>query len=458
MMRALWHWLRLNGLRSEEFKRRTTAVEMGLYMSSAGIIYALVYAGLGYGGMSLMALLYVASFCLNLLLLRLTGRFAIYEQVQLLSVLLFPVLAHGQIGGFQNSSMVVLAVFLSPAAALLFASTQVARRYFYSVVGVLVLVGLWDYFYAPAVRLPRYVLSVFIVLIPLAIFTILYFLMENFRRKQEQLRAELQQSLDHLKATQNQLVQAEKMASLGELTAGIAHEIQNPLNFVNNFSDVSAELVGELQEALAANDSAEATALAGDLAQNLGKIGHHGRRAASIVKGMLEHSQTRAGERQPTDLNRLCDEYLHLAYQSLRAKDNSFNAALSTDFLAELPLVTVVGADVGRVLLNLFTNAFYAVRQRQQLGEPDYQPQVGVRTLALHQQVQIQVTDNGIGMSPAVQGKVFQPFFTTKPTGEGTGLGLSLSYDIITQGYGGTLSVESQEGQGTTFSVELPVS
>ena len=173
MMRALWHWLRLTGLPSEEFKRRTTAVEMGLYMSSAGLVYVLVYAGLGYGGMSLMALLYVASFYLNLLLLRLTGRFAIYEQVQLLSVLLFPVLAHWHIGGFQNSSMGVLAVFLAPAAALLFASTRAARRYFYAVVGVMVGVGMWDYWYAPAVRLPRYVRGVFIVLIPLAIFTIL---------------------------------------------------------------------------------------------------------------------------------------------------------------------------------------------------------------------------------------------------------------------------------------------
>ena len=276
----------------------------------------------------------------------------------------------------------------------------------------------------------------------------------------QQRTSELQRSLTDLRATQAQLIQKEKMASLGELTAGIAHEIQNPLNFVNNFSDVSAELVAELREERAKGTAADAgleEELLEDLTQNLGKIGHHGRRAAGIVKGMLEHSSSSAGEREPTDLNRLCEEYLRLAYQGLRAKDKSFNAALSTDFLADLPRVTLVGADVGRVLLNLFTNAFYAVRQRQQLGEPGYQPQVGVRTVLLNQQVQIQVTDNGTGMSPAIQSKIFQPFFTTKPTGEGTGLGLSLSHDIIAQGHGSSLTVESEAGEGTTFAIALPL-
>jgi signal transduction histidine kinase len=275
----------------------------------------------------------------------------------------------------------------------------------------------------------------------------------------QQRTSELQRSLTDLRTTQAQLIQKEKMASLGELTAGIAHEIQNPLNFVNNFSEVSAELVEELEEEQQrpSRDAALEAELLGDLKENLHKISQHGRRAAGIVKGMLEHSSSSAGEREPTDLNRLCDEYLRLAYQGLRAKDKTFNAALNTNFLADLPPVTLVGADVGRVLLNLFTNAFYAVRQRQQQGEPGYQPQVGVRTLVLNQQVQIQVTDNGTGMSTAVQGKIFQPFFTTKPTGEGTGLGLSLSHDIIAQGHGGALTVESQEGQGTAFIICLPI-
>ena len=318
-------------------------------------------------------------------------------------------------------------------------------------------------------RRQRWVLGA--VLTVLALIGGVSFLLWRSNRRQlranallSQQKAEIQvqrdqttQALTELRATQAQLIQREKMASLGELTAGIAHEIQNPLNFVNNFSEVSTELLEELEEALAAGDATEVTALAADVRQNLAKITQHGQRAAGIVRGMLEHSRTSAGELQPTDLNQLCDEYLRLAYQGLRAKDKSFNATLETDFGAGLPLVTAVGADVGRVLLNLFTNAFYAVRQRQQAGEVGYQPRVGVRTLVLHQQVQIQVSDNGTGIPAAVQGKIFQPFFTTKPTGEGTGLGLSLSHDIIAQGHGGTLSVESREGEGTTFSVGLPL-
>ncbi|MBD2722986.1 histidine kinase [Hymenobacter sp. BT189] len=269
-------------------------------------------------------------------------------------------------------------------------------------------------------------------------------------------RDQLNTSLTELRATQAQLIQREKMASLGELTAGIAHEIQNPLNFVNNFAEVSTELMAELREAQAAGDAEEVTALAGDVTQNLGKITEHGRRAAAIVRGMLEHSRTSTGERAPTDLNQLCDEYLRLAYQGLRAKDKSFNAALETEFAADLPLVSAVGPDVGRVLLNLFSNAFYAVHKRQQTGEASYQPIVGVSTHVANNHVHLQVRDNGGGISPEIQQKIFQPFFTTKPTGEGTGLGLSLSHDIIAQGHGGSLAVESREGEGTEFTITLP--
>ena len=269
-------------------------------------------------------------------------------------------------------------------------------------------------------------------------------------------RDQLDASLTDLRATQAQLIQKEKMASLGELTAGIAHEIQNPLNFVNNFSEVSTELVQELKEAQAAGDAEEVTALAEDLGQNLGKIHHHGRRAAAIVKGMLEHSRTSTGERAPTDVNQLCEEYLRLAYQGLRAKDKTFNATLETDFAPGLPLVEAVGADVGRVLLNLFGNAFYAVQKRQQAGESGYKPTVRVSTKQVGEQVEIRVSDNGTGIPAEVQAKIFQPFFTTKPTGEGTGLGLSLSYDIITKAHGGTLAVETRPGQGTEFIITLP--
>ena len=271
-------------------------------------------------------------------------------------------------------------------------------------------------------------------------------------------RDQTTQALTELRATQAQLIQKEKMASLGELTAGIAHEIQNPLNFVNNFSEVSTELLEELEEEQAkpSRDAGLEAELVGDLRQNLGKISHHGRRAAAIVKGMLEHSRTSTGERTPTDLNQLAEEYLRLAYQGLRAKDKTFNTTLATDFAAELPLVEAVAGDLGRVLLNLFGNAFYAVQKRQQTGEAGYKPTVSVRTKQVGKQVEIRVSDNGTGIPDEVKAKIFQPFFTTKPTGEGTGLGLSLSYDIITKAHAGTLSVESQPGQGTEFSICLP--
>jgi two-component system NtrC family sensor kinase len=272
-------------------------------------------------------------------------------------------------------------------------------------------------------------------------------------------RDALDQALLTLQATQSQLIQKEKMASLGELTAGIAHEIQNPLNFVNNFSDVSQELVQELAEAQAqpVRDAGLEAELLSDLTQNLEKISQHGQRASRIVRGMLEHSRQGGGERRPTPLNALAQEYLALAYQSVRTKNSSFNAELHTDLAPDLPKVEVAPTELGRVLLNLCHNALYAVQQRQRAGQPNYVPTVQVRTRRVGQQVEVQVQDNGTGMSPEVQAKVFQPFFTTKPTGEGTGLGLSLSYDIITQGHGGTLTVESEPGQGSTFTISLPV-
>ncbi len=270
---------------------------------------------------------------------------------------------------------------------------------------------------------------------------------------------ELRGALTELRATQAQLVQSEKMASLGELTAGIAHEIQNPLNFVNNFAEVSAELVTELEEERIRpeRDPGLEDELLADLKQNLVKITQHGGRAASIVRGMLEHSRTSSGERTPTDLNQLADEYLRLAYHGLRAKDKTFNATLEPDYDPSLPLVPVLAQDLGRVLLNLLSNAFYAVRQRQQRGAAGYAPTVHVSTRRVGDEVEIRVRDNGGGIPESVKQKIFQPFFTTKPTGEGTGLGLSLSYDIVTQGHGGTLTVSSREDQGTEFLIRLPV-
>ncbi len=267
---------------------------------------------------------------------------------------------------------------------------------------------------------------------------------------------QLEKSLETLKSTQAQLIQSEKLASLGELTAGIAHEIQNPLNFVNNFSEVSAELVEEMQDELDKGDTDEAKAIADDIKQNLQKINLHGQRASSIVKGMLEHSRARTGQREPTDLNALADEYLKLAYHGLRAKSKDFNADLKTNFDSGLPKIPVVSQDIGRVLLNLFNNAFYATQQRVTQNQPGYQPTLTVQTKCADGMVQIRVKDNGTGMSEATKAKIFQPFFTTKPTGQGTGLGLSLAYDIVTKGHGGTIEVESVEGEGTEFIVTLP--
>jgi two-component system, NtrC family, sensor kinase len=279
-------------------------------------------------------------------------------------------------------------------------------------------------------------------------------------------KEKLQLTLDQLKSTQSQLVQSEKMASLGELTAGIAHEIQNPLNFVNNFSEVSTELVKEMVQEVEKGNTEEVKAIANDVVQNLEKINHHGQRASDIVKGMLQHSRSSNGVKEPTDINALADEYLRLAYHGLRAKDKSFNATMKTDFDETIGNINIIPQDIGRVILNLITNAFYAVNEKSKQGIADYEPTVSVSTKRLNDKVEIKVTDNGNGIPPSILDKIFQPFFTTKPTGQGTGLGLSLSYDIV-KAHGGELKVETlpaeavaqagKEGEGSEFIILLPV-
>lgn len=293
----------------------------------------------------------------------------------------------------------------------------------------------------------------------------------------EAQRDNLEQALKTLQATQAQLIQKEKLASLGELTAGIAHEIQNPLNFVNNFSELSVELIDEVVPPSGAGGAdwlPQEAPIGGwglffdDLKQNLEKINHHGKRASSIVKGMLEHSRMGTGERVLTDINALCDEYLRLAYHGMKAKNKDFECEYELIADEDLPKISVVPQDIGRVLLNLINNAFYAVQQKTltRLGNSDnqtlsalggYQSKVILSTKVTDNQVQIIVQDNGNGIPDAIKAKIFQPFFTTKPTGEGTGLGLSLAYDIVTKGHNGTLEVETKEGEGTTFIVKLPI-
>jgi signal transduction histidine kinase len=275
----------------------------------------------------------------------------------------------------------------------------------------------------------------------------------------EEQKNALQAALAELKTAQSQLIQSEKMASLGELTAGIAHEIQNPLNFVNNFSEVSTELLDELLEHRRQPnpDPALEAELLADVHQNLLRINQHGHRASTIVKGMLEHARTSTGQKAPTDLNALIEEYGKLAYHSARAKDKAFEAKLLLHLDSHLGPVPTVPQDLSRVLLNVFTNAFYAVQQKARAAGPAYHPEVQVRTQREAGQVKIQIRDNGTGVPEAIRQKIFQPFFTTKPTGEGTGLGLSLSYDIITKGHGGTFALDSEEGEFTELTLTLPV-
>ncbi|RYY00979.1 MAG: GHKL domain-containing protein [Gammaproteobacteria bacterium] len=293
--------------------------------------------------------------------------------------------------------------------------------------------------------------------------------MEEWKKRNAELEklvnertAELENSLTILKSTQSQLIQSEKMASLGELTAGIAHEIQNPLNFVNNFSEVSNELLEELKQEIVNKNFVEVQTIADDVKENLTKILHHGKRADAIVKGMLQHSRSSNNQKELTDINALADEYLRLAYHGLRAKDKSFNATLKTDYDESIENINIVPQDIGRVILNLTTNAFHAVEEKKKQTPDNYEPTVTVVTKRRNDKIEIQVTDNGNGIPQNIIDKIFQPFFTTKPTGQGTGLGLSLAYDIV-KAHGGELTVKTREADvlslgdtTTTFIMSLP--
>ncbi len=272
----------------------------------------------------------------------------------------------------------------------------------------------------------------------------------------EERTAELQQSLQELKSTQAQLIQSEKMASLGELTAGIAHEIQNPLNFVNNFSEVNKEMIEEATEEIDKGNINEVKNILSDIKDNEEKILQHGKRADAIVKNMLQHSRQTKSTKEPTDINKLADEYLRLAYHGMRAKDKSFNADFKTDFDNSIEKINIVPQEIGRVLLNLFNNAFYATNEKKKTADESYQPNVSVQTKKLNDKAEIKVSDNGNGIPQNIVDKIFQPFFTTKPTGSGTGLGLSLSYDII-KAHGGEIKVETKEGEGSEFIIQLPI-
>jgi two-component system NtrC family sensor kinase len=281
-----------------------------------------------------------------------------------------------------------------------------------------------------------------------------FFLYRNNRQKQKANKI-LEATLSNLKSTQTQLIQSEKMASLGELTAGIAHEIQNPLNFVNNFSEVNTELIDEAGQEIDKGNISEAKIILNYIKENEQKINHHGKRADAIVKGMLQHSQSSTGKKEPTDINALCDEYLRLSYHGLRAKNKNFNATMKTDFDNSIGNINIIPQDIGRVILNLINNAFYAVDEKKKSGIEGYEPTVSVQTKKVNDKVEIRVEDNGNGIPQNIVDKIFQPFFTTKPTGQGTGLGLSLSYDIV-KAHGGEIKVATRESEGSKFIIELP--
>jgi signal transduction histidine kinase len=272
----------------------------------------------------------------------------------------------------------------------------------------------------------------------------------------ELTNSELNEAMTDLKETQSQLIQSEKMASLGELTAGIAHEIQNPLNFVNNFSELNAELIAEMKDELKAGNYETAISIANDISENENKINHHGKRADAIVKGMLQHSRSSTGQKEPTDINALADEYLRLAYHGLRAANKSFNASMKTDYDNSIGKVNIISQDIGRVILNLITNAFYVVTEKKKEQIKGYEPTVSVSTRKIDGKIEVRVKDNGNGIPQKVMDKIFQPFFTTKPTGQGTGLGLSLSYDIV-KAHGGELKVNTKEGEYAEFIIILPI-
>lgn len=348
------------------------------------------------------------------------------------------------------------AYFLLPAVAILILGKRASVFWFVGMVIMITSYYVYETLYgAPVSQFPQdqkaYLFFGSVLGTNLSLF-ILLLVYENSKNKAYEL---VEKKHHDLLATQAQLIQSEKMASLGELTAGIAHEIQNPLNFVNNFAEVNTELIDELKAEIEKGNVSEALALTQALRENETKIVHHGKRADSIVKGMLQHSRASSGQKELTDLNSLVDEYQRLAYHGLRAKDKSFQVTLHTAYDEHVGKVPVVPQDLGRVVLNLITNASYAVTERRKL-EKNYEPTVWIATRKQNDGVEIQIRDNGTGIPERALSKIFQPFFTTKPTGKGTGLGLSMSYDIVVKNHGGELRVDTEEGKGTTFTIVLP--
>ena len=419
-----------SNMEEEEIQRRSILIMLVGLTSFFGLIYSFIYVFLGVSKAMTAIILYIGFSMLNLLLYYLTKRYNIFRNAQLTGILLFPTLTHVLNGGFDQSSVVVLAAMLSPLGALMFHSTKTARLFFFFFIAVVLVSTLVDIFYPlQRIDIPNQIRMIFyffniVIITSISFFLLLKFVDDNesfksiLKDKNSELSKEkikVEKALDELRLTQKQLIHNEKMASLGELTAGIAHEIQNPLNFVNNFSDVSAELLEELKEEIEKKNFNEVKTLSENVIQNLEKILHHGKRAESIVKGMLLHSHSNSGQKEPTDINALCEEYLRLSYHGFRAKDKSFSSDYKLEADETLPKISVVTQDIGRVLLNLINNAFYAVASRASASEDaNYKPFVIITTSyskfpSGDSEVEVKVQDNGNGIPDSVKGKIFQP-------------------------------------------------
>lgn len=457
----------------EEQQQRSILILLVGLTSLAGLVYSLIYLMLGVSHAIVAIVFYIGFSILNLTLYYFNKNYNLFRNIQLVAILLFPTLTHILNGGFEQSSVVVLAAMLSPLGALMFHTPKSAKVFFYLFVLMVLVSALLDLF-VPITRIeiPKEVRMVFyfftiVFITSISFFLLLKFVMDNEMFKQllkaknvelSEEKQRVEETLTELKRTQSQLIQHEKLASLGQLTAGIAHEIKNPLNFVNNFSELSIEMIDEVFEELEKPDPKESVEniklILQDVKSNLQKVYKHGSRADRIVKSMLMHSRGSTGEKVPTALNMLISENVTLSFHSMRANKNPYNVSLEINLDESIGLVQLIAEDFSRVIINLCSNAFDAMREKLAHSK-DYSPQLSVTSTLANNKISIQIADNGPGIPDEIKDKILQPFFTTKKGTEGTGLGLSITHDII-KVHGGEIEIESKEGEGAMFTIVIP--
>lgn len=457
----------------EEQQQRSILILLVGLTSLAGLVYSLIYLMLGVSHAIVAIVFYIGFSILNLTLYYFNKNYNLFRNIQLVAILLFPTLTHILNGGFEQSSVVVLAAMLSPLGALMFHTPKSAKVFFYLFVLMVLVSALLDLF-VPITRIeiPKEVRMVFyfftiVFITSISFFLLLKFVMDNEMFKQllkaknvelSEEKQRVEETLTELKRTQSQLIQHEKLASLGQLTAGIAHEIKNPLNFVNNFSELSIEMIDEVFEELEKPDPKESVEniklILLDVKSNLQKVYKHGSRADRIVKSMLMHSRGSTGEKVPTAINMLISENVTLSFHSMRANKNPYNVSLEINLDESIGLVQLIAEDFSRVIINLCNNAFDAMREKLAHSK-DYSPQLSVTSTLANNKISIQIADNGPGIPDEIKDKILQPFFTTKKGTEGTGLGLSITHDII-KVHGGEIEIESKEGEGAKFTIVIP--